>query len=485
MEKKLAVLANTMALISSSLDLDETLQKITESTTKALNAEAGAILLTGKDENTLFFKTIFGGGGEKLRKVSLRLGEGIVGWVAKEKKALLIPDAKNDSRYKFDLENKTGFETTSVIAAPLCSEEKVIGTIEVTNPTDKQEFAPEDLDFLKLLAPQIVSAIKNAQRYNHLQAEVKLQSTIVGNSPQLKQALELVEKVSQFEATVLVTGESGSGKELIVRAIHESSARRNGPFIAINCTALPENLLESELFGHVKGAFTGAVLTRKGKFELASGGTLFLDEIGDMSVNIQAKLLRALETKSFTPVGGEKEIKVDVRIVAATNKNLVTESQTGRFREDLFYRLNEFQILLPPLRERKEDIPLLIDYFIKDFSRQLKKKISGIDKEAKNTLLAYAWPGNIRQLRSVIKRAIILSTTTTITAKELAGQLEEKREETVTAYPKMTTIMEVEKEHINYVLSQTAWNKSKAAKTLGLSRPTLDAKIAKYRLSKQ
>lgn len=483
MEQKLNVLAQTLNLISSSLDIDETLQKITESATNALNSQAGAVCLVGKDENTLFFKTIYGGGGEKLRKVTLKMGEGVVGWVAKENKPALVPDAKDDPRYKFDLEEKTGFETTSIIAVPLTFGDKVIGALEVTNPTDKKEFTQEDLDFLKLLAPQIVTAIRNAQSYSKLKEEVKLKTTIIGNNPEIKKALELVERVSHFDATVLITGESGTGKELIVRAIHDKSPRYDGPLIAVNCTALPETLLESELFGHEKGAFTGALSTRKGKFELANGGTLFLDEVGDMSLGIQAKVLRAIETKSFTPVGSEKEIKVDVRIIVATNKNLIEECKNSRFREDLFYRLNEFQINLPTLRDRKEDIPLLVDSFIKEFSSQLNKGIKGIDKEAMDVLLNYDWPGNVRQLKSTIKQAIIMANKDTITAKELSKETMTGPEKTAPETRKLATLDDIEKDHILFILNQTNWNKAKASKTLGISRPTLDTKIGKYGLT--
>lgn len=482
MEQKLTVLAETLNLISSSLDLDDTLLKITESATKALNAQAGAVCLVGKDENTLYFKTIIGGGGEKLRKVILKMGEGVVGWVARENKAVVIPDAKEDSRYKFDLEEKTGFETTSIIAVPLVDGQKVIGALEITNPADKKMFDEEDLDFLKLLAPQIVNAIRNARNYSRLKEEVRLKHTVIGNNPEIKKALELVGRVAGFDATVLITGESGTGKELIVRAIHDTSPRREGPLIPVNCTALPETLLESELFGHEKGAFTGAISTRKGKFELAEGGTLFLDEAGDMSLGIQAKLLRAIETKTFTPVGSEKEIKVDVRIIAATNKNLLEECRNNRFREDLFYRLNEFHINLPPLRERKEDIPLLVDAFIKEFSTQLKKHIKGVAKDAMDILLNYNWPGNVRQLKSALKQAIIMTNTDTITAKELSKEVMSGPESKQPA-ARLTTLDEIEKEHILFVLNQTNWNKAKASKILGISRPTLDTKIGKYNLS--
>ena len=482
MEDKLSVLAEAMALISSSLELDETLQRITESATKALQAEAGAVLLVGKKKNTLYFKSIYGGGGEKLRKVTLNFGEGIVGWVARENKPLLVLDAKEDPRYKFNLEEKTGFETTSVIAVPLCDNDNVIGTLEVTNPTQKKTFNQDDLEFLKLLAPQIVTAIKNAQSYTKLRTEVKLKHAILGNNPEIRKALELVEKVSPFDATVLVTGESGTGKELIVRAIHDSSPRRDGPLIPVNCTALPETLLESELFGHEKGAFTGAIVTRKGKFELASNGTLFLDEIGDMSLTIQSKLLRAIEEKTFTPVGSEKEIKVNVRIIAATNKDLIDECKNSRFREDLFYRLNEFQITLPTLRERKEDIPLLVEFFIKEFSSQFNKKIKGLDKETMDILLASNWPGNVRQLRSVIKQAIIMASSEVITAREISKEIMAGPEKQAAETRRIATIEAIEKEHIAYILSQTDWNKTKAAQILGISRPTLDAKIEKYNL---
>jgi transcriptional regulator with PAS, ATPase and Fis domain len=295
----------------------------------------------------------------------------------------------------------------------------------------------------------------------------------------MQQIIEVIKVVAKSNATLLITGESGTGKELVARAIHTQSYRKDKPFIAVSCGALPESLLESELFGHEKGAFTGAHAQRRGKFEAAHGGTLFLDEIGEMSANIQAHLLRVLEEKELTRVGGNDLIKVDVRIISATNKDMKKAIANGSFREDLYYRLNVVTIELPPLRERKDDILLLADYFLKRFASENKKDITGFSPEATECLLKCSWPGNVRELENAIERAVILTQSPRIEAADLP------EEKLVLTYPVSPgrSLRDVEQKCIANVLNETNGNCTQAARILGISRVTLYNKIREYGLN--
>jgi two-component system response regulator AtoC len=299
---------------------------------------------------------------------------------------------------------------------------------------------------------------------------------IITKSAKMQRVIEVIKVVAKSNATVLVTGESGTGKELVARAIHSQSNRHNKPFIAVSCAALPESLLESELFGHEKGSFTGAYAQKKGKFEFAEGGTLFLDEIGEMSANIQVHLLRVLEEKEFTRVGGNEPIKADVRVISATNKDLRKAIEKQEFREDLYYRLNVVNVELPPLRERKEDVPLLAQHFLNKFASENRKEVSGFSPDALEFLLDYDWPGNVRELENAIERAVILAKNSLITVDDLP------QENLSLGYSigSKKSIKEVEKEHILNVLRKTGDNYSEAARILGISRMTLYNKAKEY-----
>jgi transcriptional regulator with PAS, ATPase and Fis domain len=291
---------------------------------------------------------------------------------------------------------------------------------------------------------------------------------------------ELVQKVAPTDSTVLVCGETGVGKELVARAIHRHSGRREKPFVVVDCGALVETLFESELFGHVKGSFTGAVETTHGKFELANGGTIFLDEIANVGANVQAKLLRVIQEREVVKVGGEQKIAVDVRVIAATNKDLAKEMKEGRFREDLFYRLNVVPIHLPPLRERAEDIPALAQHFLKKYSEKRKKSVTGISEEAMRALNAYDWPGNVRELENAVERAVVMADGDVIEPGDLLyyGLAHRAVLEAETG----GRLAEVEREEIAKALKRFNGHKSKAADHLGINRKTLREKIRKYRI---
>ncbi|MGQ9778071.1 MAG: sigma-54-dependent transcriptional regulator [Thermodesulfobacteriota bacterium] len=312
---------------------------------------------------------------------------------------------------------------------------------------------------------------------------------LIGKSPQMQKIYDLIETVSQTDTTILIQGESGTGKEMVANAIHIKSLRKNGPFIKVNCSALPETLLESELFGHEKGAFTGAIRQRKGRFELAHEGTLFLDEVGEISPIVQVKLLRALQERQFERVGGTKTISVDVRLICATQRDLKEEIKKGTFREDLYYRLNVVPIFLPPLRERKEDILLLTEHFINKFAKKMGKEILGLSEEAKNLLLKYHFPGNIRELENMIERAVALLKGKIIQAtdlpEEVMGQeapIQEICKKIEGPKPLAQAIKLFEKEYIQNVLEKTKGKKGQAAELLGISRKTLWEKIKELKI---
>jgi len=344
----------------------------------------------------------------------------------------------------------------------------------------EKPFCPEKAELLidKLLEHRRLVE-ENICLHQRLEDRYRFEN-IIAKSRRMQQVIEIIRVVAKSSATVLITGGSGTGKELVARAIHVQSDRRSRPFVAVSCAALPESLLESELFGHEKGAFTGAYAQRKGKFEAANKGTLFLDEIGEMSANIQVHLLRVLEEREFTRVGGNDLIKVDVRVICATNKDMKKAIGCGQFREDLYYRLNVMTIELPPLRDRKEDIPLLAQHFLRKFAVENQKCIEGFSSDAMDFLLTYEWPGNIRQLENAIERAVILRENSQI-------ELEDLRPESFLATEIASPgrdLRDVEKNHIVSVLSQCDGNFSKAARTLGISRATLYNKIKAYGITK-
>lgn len=342
---------------------------------------------------------------------------------------------------------------------------------------------PIDPDKLSILVRNAVNQkrllAENIQLRQKVE-ELSLQDEIIGESPQMKKIMEMVETVAQTDATVLIRGESGTGKELIAQAIHIKSKRRYFPIISINCGGLSEGLLESELFGHEKGAFTGAQYKRKGKLEMANGGTVFFDEVGNIPLKMQMDLLRVIETKQFTPLGSNKVINVDFRVIAATNTDLEKAVAEGRFREDFYYRLNVFSIEIPPLRERIQDIPLLANYFLKKYARSMNKNVTEISPEAMKILMQYEWPGNIRELRNTIERALVL-----------VGKKDRIEPEDINLpriskpdYLELSSLEELEKSHIKRILDQTNWNISRSAEILKIDRVTLYNKIKKYNLKK-
>ena len=344
---------------------------------------------------------------------------------------------------------------------------------------------PVNLDRLELLVKRALSRRQLVLENLALQRELERRSSsnhLVTASPPMKRVFEMVEQVAPTRASVLITGESGVGKEVVADAIHSLSPRRSGKLIKVHCAALTETLLESELFGHERGAFTGAVSRRRGRFELADGGTILLDEIGEISQNIQIKLLRILQERAFERVGGEETITVDVRVVAATNRELKEEIEQGRFREDLYYRLNVVHLHVPPLRERQADIALLAAGFLKESAEENGKEIVGIKPAALKALRRYAWPGNVRELRNSIESAVVMARTSTIELRDLPPPVRNAEDAPAVWLPLGSTLAQGEREIIRATLSHQQGNKSRAAEVLGIGRKTLHRKMREYEL---
>jgi formate hydrogenlyase transcriptional activator len=386
----------------------------------------------------------------------------------------------------------------SFCVVPLISHDRVLGTMNVGRLRE-DAFTPEDVELLCQVAQQVAIAVENGLAYQeiaelkeklnkeklYLEDEIRTEhnfDAIVGDSAALKQVLKQVEIVAPTDSTVLIQGETGTGKELIARAIHNLSSRRDRTFVKLNCAAIPTGLLESELFGHEKGAFTGAIAQKVGRFELANGGTLFLDEVGEIPLELQSKFLRVLQEQEFERLGSNKTIRVDIRLVAATNRDLGEMVTAKEFRSDLFYRLNVFPIVSPALRERREDVAPLVHHFARKFAARMKKRIETIPTETMVALSQYHWPGNIRELENFIERAVILSR-----GAELAVPLAELKQLTRTSVIPVTsrpssTLEEAEREHIRRALEQTNWmvgGPAGAAAKLGMKRTTLQSRMTK------
>jgi DNA-binding NtrC family response regulator len=341
-------------------------------------------------------------------------------------------------------------------------------------------------DEIKQLVKKAIEMRSLRNENRRLRQEIRKKTSkrpIIGKSEKIRQVFSLVDKVAETDSTILIFGESGTGKELVAREIHHRSDRSKGPFTSINCGALPETLLESELFGHVRGSFTGAVRDKEGMFAVAKGGTFFMDEVGETTPAIQVKLLRVLQEREIIPVGGTKPIKVDVRLIAATNSNLEEAVESGKFRADLYYRLNVIPIHLPPLRQRKDDIPLLVDYFLKGYCNGAEKQVKTLSPEAFDILMRYEWPGNVRELENALERGVILQEGHVITAEDLPERLRSQRSESRGSVVSTSnlTLEELEKEYMLKVLDETGWHKKRAASILGINASTLYRKLQRYR----
>ncbi len=512
-------------------DLKDLLPFIMEKCRDALNAEGASLLFLDRDRDEFYFPFVSGsdyGATSKLANLRFPADQGVAGAAIINGRSLKVDDAQHDIRHYHRADVTTGFVTRNLIATPLISPDGPVGVIEVINRRGQEAFSEDDVHFLEALAGSITIAIENARFYEQVkESEAKLRtqmgalrrdlarqdhfSEMVGSAPAMAEVFQLMEAAAGSSITVLIQGETGSGKELVARGIHKASARADGPFLAINCAAMPENLLESELFGHRRGSFTGALRDNPGLFRAATGGTVFLDEVGDMPLAMQAKLLRVLEEEEVVPVGESFPIKVDVRVLSATNRDLRAAIKAGTFREDLYYRLAVFPIRVPPLRERLTDVPLLIQRFLKLACERHRKNVPGFDESAIKTLEAFDWPGNVRELQNEVERAVALArngemiTVERLSAIVRAGSslIAAKPETVIPPPPPVAEDDKIDAEdddfgseegslrearaafesrYITGILQRCEGNISRAAKLMGVSRVQLQRKVKEYGL---
>ena len=423
--------------------------------------------------------------------------------VIRDGEAVLARDIQDDSALGLR-DSKGEIHATSVICAPIRVNNRTRGLIHLYSTRTEGLLEPHDLEFTLAVAETVALALRTRYReqklvedlsktrteIDQLRQQLGVDSEIIGSSTAMLDVHRQIAKAAPSKATVLIRGESGVGKELVARAIHFTSDRKKQPFVCLNCAALSETLLESELFGHERGAFTGATERKMGKFEAADKGTLMLDEIGEMTSSIQAKFLRVLEGHPFERVGGSKAIRTDVRVIAATNRDLEKAVAAGKFRKDLFFRLHVIQIEVPPLRHRPEDIIELAQFFLKKFNSETGRKINDFSKEVKEQLVRYRWPGNVRELKNVVERAVVLAPGTEIELEELLLTNIATASESQMDFRSLAnqyvpeSLSEIERRHIASTLTETDWNKSRAAQILGIERSTLDRKINKYGITK-
>jgi len=471
---------------------------ILEMLKRCMDAIRVVLFIQDKNNKKTFVSAVNGLGNPDLSKIQYNIGEGIVGKTLLSGRPIIVPKIAEDKIYlnKFKMPLRMHNKDITFICIPIKEDEEVIGALSIHRYFDNVSTGYENVQLLSIIGSLIAANVRLRQKdmeelsllkneNEQLREEVKNHAfaNIQGNSSKLKQVFSLIDKVARTEATVLIRGESGVGKELIANAIHYMSARKNKPYIKVNCAALPENLIESELFGYEKGAFTGADSQHIGRFEAANGGTIFLDEFGDISKNIQVKLLRVLQERKIERIGNTKPINVNIRIICATNRNLEKMMASGAFREDLYYRINVFPIYVPSLRERLHDIPTLTDYFIHMYNKNNQKKIKRITSSAIDCLMQYHWPGNIRELQNCIERACILSTDDVIHTSNLPPTLQTAASSDTTTKGSLNVILgKAEKEIIEDTLSSTNGNIAKAAEQLSVTERIMGLRVKKYNI---
>lgn len=496
--KELTAIYEISKILASSPDLNRNLRSALAILSNFFNVSRGIVAI--KKDNIVEIFSAYGLTKDEIKKGKYKLGEGVIGKVAKQGTPIVIPDIKSEPIFLNRTGSRKKEETSKVsfICVPIKIKNEILGVLSVDKHFDRTAKFEEDIRLLKIIASlfainiklnsyfesEMMSLIQERELLrDQLKDKYKLEN-IIGQSERMQQIFETVHRIAKTQATVLLLGESGTGKELIAKSIHFLSDRSNKPFIKVNCAAIPEGLIESELFGHEKGAFTGANQLRRGKFELADKGTIFLDEIGELSLSLQAKLLRVLQEREFERVGSEKTIKVDVRVIAATNRNLEELVSKGEFREDLYFRLNVIPIYIPPLRERKEDILLLIEHFVEKFNKSYGKNIKFSEK-ALSLLINYNWPGNVRELENTVERLILMANKDTIGVEELPANIKAPKPSTLRDLSNIALqegglpalIEKIERENIKKALDITNGNRKKAAYLLGISERQINYKI--------
>ncbi len=486
-ESSSAVLLAVGGLLHREVAIDDLLKRLVEHIRGVMKADRGTIYLVDNGTREVFSKAA---DLPELEEIRLRVGQGVAGFVAQTGEVVNVPTTRSDARFYAGVDARTGYKTESILAAPMRDANgAIIGVVQLLNKAGGT-FPLEDEAELRRLAAQAALAVEATTLYADLsrapaedQAPLPLEgqfNRIVGSADALRQACRLTAKAAASEATVLVRGESGTGKELFARAIHVNSPRSDGPFVKVDCAALPANLIENELFGHERGAFTGADEKAAGKFDAAKGGTIFLDEIGELPLEVQGKLLRVLQDRDFVRVGGTETIATDVRVVAATNRDLEKQVEDGEFRSDLYYRIKVVQIALPALRERgAADIRRLAQHFTVKAAKRHGRAVPTISDAAYAKLVAYAWPGNVRELENCLESAVVIMDGTRITPDDLPLP-DRPRPTGATATPVVRPLEDVEREHILAVVDHVEGNRTLAARLLGIGRNTLTRKLKSY-----
>lgn len=495
---KLKALIEINGKINASYsDVNALMVYILEAAMRLVECESSSLLTINKEDGSLSFAVALGPKGAEAKNIPVDK-QSIAGWVAEHKEPVIIENVAEDPRFYTLVQQKTGYISHTMLAVPMSIDNNVLGVIELLNKSGGRKFDDSDLQLLLLLSSQAAVAYNNAASFKNVKEEIQnLQNTITGTneyhsfiakSASTTDLIHIVDEIAKTTTSVLITGESGVGKELFAEQIHIKSPRCNKPFVRVNCAALAPSLLESELFGHVKGAFTDASTDREGRFELANGGTIFLDEIGELPIELQAKLLRVLQERTFERVGSSETISVDVRIVAATNKDLEQMVQDGKFRNDLYYRLNVVPLRIPPLRNRKEDIEPLATFFLNKFSSETKKKFEGFSDEALTYLQNYEWPGNIRELENTIERACVFGNVPLIQPADLGLNIKEISGENAQSnrfsdeisdiidandLSLKTAVNTFKKNYVKKILEMTKNNQTKAASVLDIQRTYL------------
>ena len=489
--------------INSTLDIQQILNSTLQQLSTVIEASASTIWLSSHlacpkstVDEYLYVAAATGEKSEQIKDIHVEIGQGIVGRVVKNGQSTIVDDVSQDRQHAKDIADQLDFEVLTMMCVPITYRDQVIGAIQALNKFKDRGFSQKDLFLTRMVADATGIALYNADLHLTVQVENRELRRSLGSqhiqfrdiiavSPNMKHSIELSARVAGTPTTTLLRGESGTGKELVAHAIHNASPRERQPFIPVNCAALPDTLLEAELFGHEKGAFTGADSLKEGRFELANNGTLFLDEIGDMNYEVQAKLVRVLQDQEFYRVGGTKPIQCDVRLIAATNQDLEAKIQDGTFREDLYYRLNVIEVFLPPLRERIEDIPSLADFFLQRFGQEMKRPKKCFSTAALEAILTYSWPGNVRELQNVVEHAVVLGKDVEVQVEDLPARFSNTDPDEVARYQSATLDIAqraFKRQYVTHVLQQTEGNRSRAAKVLDIQRTYLSRLIKELQI---
>ena len=495
--KELSMLFEITQILDRSVDLHEVAMPVLEAMTAHMGMIRGTLMLLNRDTGEISIEAAIGLSASQRERGRYKLGEGVTGKVVETGEPVVVPRISEEPQFldRTGAREQLRKKDISFICVPIKLDNEVIGAFSADRLFAEQVSFKEDVRLLSIIASMIAQAVRLRQAVQEEEDRLRRENTrlqeelrdrfrpdnIIGNSKAMRTVYDLIAQVCGSDATVLIRGESGTGKELVAQAIHYNSPRADQSFVKVNCAALPESIIESELFGHEKGAFTGAIAQRKGRFELAHGGSIFLDEIGDLSPMTQIKLLRVLQEREFERVGGAATLKTDVRVIAATNRDLEGLIAAEKFREDLYYRLNVFPIHVPTLRERRTDIPLLADHFVEKYGCTSGRNIRRVSTPAIDMLMAYHWPGNVRELENCIERSVLLSDDDVIHGHHLPPTLQTaEASDTVVSGRLEATLSSVERELIQDALKSARGNQARAAKALGISERIMGLRVNKY-----